>query len=61
MSECTAYIADMSRQDSKRVIVSVGLATRRACVMASGKPLRASEINVLISLNYRPEGAEDEG
>ena len=64
MSECTAYIADMSRPiPSARFIVSVRPryeARLRDGIGQGGKPLRASEINVLISLNYRPEGAEDD-
>jgi hypothetical protein len=62
MHECTAYIPDMSCQDSKRARhrqrQAAYEARMREGVGLFPTPLRASEIDVLISLNYLPEGAE---
>jgi hypothetical protein len=49
----------MSCEDAKRVRHCQRPPTRRASVMTSVSDIpRASEIDVLISLNYLPEGAE---
>ena len=63
MCECTPYIAvDMSCQDSKRASQRQRQAAYEARLRDGiglfPTPLRASEIDVLISLNYLPEGSE---
>jgi hypothetical protein len=62
MYECTAYIRHMSGQDSKRARhrrrQAAYEARLRDGIGLFPTPLRASEIDVLISLNYLPEGAE---
>jgi hypothetical protein len=62
MSEFMAYIPDMSSHDAKRVRHRQRQARYEARLRDGiglfPTPLRASEIDVLISLNYLPEGAE---
>jgi hypothetical protein len=59
-----AYIPDMSCQDSKRARQRQRQARYEARLRDGiglfPTPLRSSEIDVLISLNYLPEGAEDD-
>jgi hypothetical protein len=63
MYECTAYIPDMSREDSKRARHRRRQAAYEARVRDGiglfPTPLGASEIDVLVTLNYLPEGAEE--
>jgi hypothetical protein len=60
MFGCAAYIPDMSRDDSKRARHRQRQAAYEARLRDGiglfPTPLRASEIDVLISLNYLPEG-----
>jgi hypothetical protein len=64
MDESTAYIADMSCDDPRRARHRQRQARYEARLRDGiglfPTPLRASEIDVLISLNYLPEGAEDD-
>ena len=59
MFECSAYIPDMSREDSKRARHRQRQAAYEARLRDGiglfPIPLRASEIDVLISFNYLPE------
>jgi hypothetical protein len=63
MHECTAYIPDMSCDDPKRARHRQRQAAYEARVRAGiglfPTPLGASELDVLVTLNYLPEGAED--
>jgi hypothetical protein len=63
MYECTAYIPDMSREDSKRARHRRRQAAYEARVRDGiglfPTPLGAREIDVLVTLNYLPEGAEE--
>ena len=62
MHECSAYIPDMSCEDTKRARHRQRQAAYEARVRDGiglfPTPLGASELDVLISLNYLPEGAE---
>ena len=60
MCECTAYIPDMSGDDSQRARQRQARyeARLRDGIGLFPTPLGASELDVLISLNYLPEGAE---
>jgi len=62
MCDCTAYIADMSRQESKRVRHRQRQARyearQRAVLALYPAPLSAAEIDALVALGWLPDGTE---